>query len=65
MDSTARTDVARLLSGREVTVTLPWDMWEALVAGEKLEPGKECPTCHRKMPSKNARRQAAYRERKA
>jgi RNA polymerase subunit RPABC4/transcription elongation factor Spt4 len=28
-------------------------------------PDEECPTCHRKMPSKNAVRQAAYRGRKA
>lgn len=24
-------------------------------------PGEPCPTCHRKMPSKNAQRQAAWR----
>ena len=26
-------------------------------------PGEECPTCHRKMPSKNALKQAAWRSR--
>lgn len=29
------------------------------------QPGEECPTCKRKMPSRAAMKQAAYRERKS
>lgn len=37
-------------------------MGRAELVTSVIGPGEECPTCHRKMPSKNAMKQAAYRQ---
>lgn len=63
------TPVTTVTGGDDPTVTyvtLPIPPYEPIVMGRGVPavmPGEPCPACGRKMPSKNAERQRAWRER--